>query len=108
MQQQNPDWTILSTHGMVLTHIAANPDRTLRELSDALGLTERWVGRVVKDLQDADMLRVERRGLRNHYQVNPDAHFRHPTLAHIPLAHIIEAVVSELKRDDDTSTTRQP
>ncbi len=96
MQYTKPDWTILSSHGMVLFHIAANPDITLRELSDTLGLTERWIAHIVKDLAAADMLRVQRRGLRNYYEVNPDARFRHPTLAHIPLSRIITAVAPEL------------
>ncbi len=104
MQQTSPNWTLLSSHGMVLLHIAANPNVTLRELSDALGLTERWVGRIVKDLVEANMLQVERRGLRNHYHVDPDAHFRHPTLAHIPLRRIIDALVPELKQEDDDPT----
>ncbi len=108
MQPTSPTWSLLSSHGLVLFHIAANPNQTLRQLSDTLGLTEYWVGQIVKDLAAAEMLRVERRGLRNHYQVNPDAHFRHPTLAHIPLAQLLACVVSELKQEDDQPTARQP
>ncbi len=101
MRHAKPKWTILSSHGMVLLHIAANPHVTLRELSDTLGLSERWIGRIVKDLVAADMLRVERRGLHNCYTVNPNAPFRHPTLAHIPLSRIIEALVPEMEQQDE-------
>jgi len=97
LQQTRPEWMVVSSHGMVLLHIAANPQITLRQLSDALGLSQRWAGRIVKDLAEANMLYVERRGLRNQYQVNPNANFRHPTLSHIPLARIIDAVVPEIK-----------
>ncbi len=97
MQHTNPNWTIFSYHGMVLFHVAANPDVTLRELSHRLGITERHVFRIVKDLAAADMLLIQRRGRRNVYVVNPEAHLRHPTLAHIPLRCIIQAVVPALE-----------
>ncbi len=106
MSNQNPDWTLISSHGMVLLHIAANPHITIRQLSDALGLSERWIARIVKDLSAADMLRVERRGLQNHYNVNAEAHFRHPTLAHIPLRRIIAAVVPEIQQVSSNQTDR--
>ncbi len=86
---------VLSNHGMVLFHLAANPQLTQRELSDALGITERRVAQIVKDLATADMIRIERRGSRNYYEVNPDAPLRHPTLAHIPLRRIIAALLPE-------------
>ena len=86
------EWTILSNHGMVLLHLAANPDLTQRELAYALGITENRVGTIVKDLEGAGMVRVERGGWRNSYRVNPEAHLRHPTLSHIPLGRLIDAV----------------
>ena len=104
MQQTKPKWTLLSSHGMVLLHIVANPNITLRQLSHSLGLTERWIGRIVNDLAQANMLHVERRGLRNYYQVNPEAPLRHPTLSHIPLRRIIDAVVPEIRQEDDEPT----
>ncbi len=106
MPKQNPEWTILSSHGMVLLHIAATPQITLRELSDTVDLSERWISQIVKDLSEAGMLHVERRGLHNHYAVNPDAHLRHPTLAHIPLRRIITAVVPEIQQASTNQTDR--
>ncbi len=81
MHQTHREWTILSNHGLVLFHIAANPNTTQRELSATLEITERQVGRIVQDLAAAGMLQIQRRGRRNSYIVNPNAHFRHPTLA---------------------------
>ena len=103
MQQRYDDWTIFSSHGMVLFHFAANPNSTQRQLSHLLGLTERQIGRIVKDLAGADILYVQRVGRRNTYIVNPQAHLRHPTLAHIPLQRIIAAVVPELKQHVEVS-----
>ncbi len=89
-------WTILSNHGMVLLHLAANPDLTQRELAAALGITETRVGTIVRDLEEAGMVRVDRGGWRNSYRVNPEARLRHPTLSHIPLRRLIDAVTPRL------------
>ena len=87
-------WTIFSSHGHVLFYLAANPDATLRAAADALGLTERRVASIVRDLVEAGMVRGERQGRRNHYTVDPDARLRHPTLAHVTLGRIIAAVAA--------------
>jgi hypothetical protein len=90
------EWTIFSAHGLVLFCLAGAPDLTIREASDALGLTERHVTRIIQELEGAGMLIVTRgaRGRRNTYAVNPHVSLRHPTLAHIPLGRIIEAMAS--------------
>ncbi len=91
---------VFSSHGMVLFFVAANPSATLRAISDNLGITERQVARIVKDLAEAEMISVERRGVRNAYTVNPEARLRHPTLAHVPLGPIISALMSVRKSTD--------
>lgn len=87
-----PPWTIFSSHGMVLFFVAANPDATLRTTAVALGLTERRVSGIVKDLASVGMVRVERRWRRNHYILNPEARLRHSTLSHISLGRIAAAL----------------
>ena len=62
----------------------------MKEIGEALGLTERRVAEVVGDLAEADMLRKTKVGRRNVYSVNPDATFRHPTLSHVSLGKFIE------------------
>lgn len=96
MRVPEKSWTLFSNHGMVLFYLAANPDSTMRDLSDALGITERQIARIVKNLADAEMLWVQRRGRRNFYSVNPSAHFRHPALAHFPLRQVIETLSQAL------------
>jgi DNA-binding transcriptional regulator GbsR (MarR family) len=82
----------MATHGVVLFYIAANDDSTMREMSEALGITERRIAQVVRDLSDAELLSVRKDGRRNSYSVNLDAHFRHPTLSHIKLARFVDAL----------------
>ena len=94
VNERRPDWTVFSNHGMVLFYVATNPDATLRQVSDALGITERQVSRIVGHLEAAGMIRVQREGRRNSYAFNPEACLRHPTLAHVPLGPIIAAIAS--------------
>ena len=88
------NWNLMATHGVVLFFIAANPDATMRHMSESLNLTERRIAQVVRDLSDADLLTVKRTGRRNSYTVNPEANFRHPTLSHIRLGHFVKMLSS--------------
>jgi DNA-binding transcriptional regulator GbsR (MarR family) len=82
----------MSTHGVVLFYIAAQPDSTMRQMSEALGITERRIAQVVRDLADAHLLVVTKDGRRNSYSANLDANFRHPTLSHVKLKRLVEVL----------------
>jgi DNA-binding IscR family transcriptional regulator len=86
------NWNLMATHGILLFYIAANPDSTMRQMSESLSLTERRIAQVVRDLAEAGYLTVTRTGRRNSYAVNPEAPFRHPTLSHVKLGRVVEAV----------------
>jgi DNA-binding MarR family transcriptional regulator len=90
-------WSLLSHHGLVLFEIAASPDITIREISDTLGITERHVSRIVRDLQDGGIVAVRRVGRRNEYALSQDARFRHPRLAHVELRQIVEMLVPQMR-----------
>ena len=63
-------WSLMETHGVVLFHVAAHPDITMRKMSEDLDLTERRISQVIKDLAVAGMLSVTRTGRRNTYAIN--------------------------------------
>jgi len=64
------EWTLLSTHGLVLLSVADKPEVTTREMADDLGMTERTVQRAVSDLDSAGYIKRKRVGRRNRYDVN--------------------------------------
>jgi hypothetical protein len=70
-------WTLLTGHGHVLVEIARNPDARIRDISPAVGLTERTVQAIVADLEAAGYLTRTRIGRRTRYTVNPNSPFRH-------------------------------
>ena len=88
-------WYLISTHGVVLLHVARQPGSTLREMSEALGLTERRISQIVQELSEAGYLSIERVGRRSVYTINQDANMRHPTLMHVKLRDVIDLLISE-------------
>ncbi|HEX3959055.1 MAG TPA: helix-turn-helix domain-containing protein [Trebonia sp.] len=70
-------WTLLTGHGHVLVEIARNPEARVRDISPAVGLTERSVQAIVADLEAGGYLTRTRTGRRVVYTVNRDGLFRH-------------------------------
>jgi DNA-binding Lrp family transcriptional regulator len=70
-------WTLLTGHGHVLVEIARDPEARIRDISTAVGLTERTVQAIVTDLETAGYLTRTRTGRRTKYSVNYDSLFRH-------------------------------
>lgn len=66
------DWNFLTNHGRALLVIAAHPEARLRDLADALGVTERTAFGLVSDLAEADYVVKEKEGRRNRYRVRTD------------------------------------
>jgi DeoR/GlpR family transcriptional regulator of sugar metabolism len=65
-------WSFLTNHAQVLIRLAEDPDIRLRELADAVGITERAAHRIVTDLAAAGYVTRTRTGRRNHYSVRHD------------------------------------
>ena len=74
-------WTFLTNHAHVLLAIAREPTARLRDVADAVGITERAAQAIVADLEAGGYLQRERVGRRNQYTVNPAGRFRHPAEA---------------------------
>jgi DNA-binding Lrp family transcriptional regulator len=72
------EWTFLTNHAHVLLCLAADPEMRLRDVGDAVGITERAAQRIVMELEDAGYLERERVGRRNRYRLHRDQPLRHP------------------------------
>ena len=73
-------WTFLSNHGNVIVYIDEHPTARLREIAEAVGITERATHKLVSELVDEGYLTRRRVGRRNEYSVNGEQHLRHPAL----------------------------
>lgn len=73
-------WSPLTYHGQILVYLAKQPDTRQVELSRLVPVDLRTVARVIKQLVQAGVVRVEKRGRRNCYEVVMDAPLPGPLL----------------------------
>ena len=78
-RKEPPTWSFLTNHAQVLLHIAGDPGARLREIGDAIGITERATHRIVVELVDAGYISRERAGRRNRYTIQEDLPLHDPT-----------------------------
>jgi DNA-binding IclR family transcriptional regulator len=72
------EWKFLTNHAHVLLCVAHEPQIRLREIAEAVGITERAAHRIIAELEEGGYIARERRGRRNHYRFFPDAVMTHP------------------------------
>ncbi len=66
------EWSLITSHGLVLAAISRNSRRTAREIGDDVGITERRAHKIIVDLDEAGYIKRTRVGNRNVYTINPD------------------------------------
>src|SRR4051794_23014332 len=66
------DWSFLTNHARVLLCIGNDPGVRLREIADAVGITERRAFAIVNDLTAAGYVLKQREGRRNRYEIQHD------------------------------------
>lgn len=85
-------WTFLSNHGHVLVSLARDPDARMRDVADEVGITERAVQHIVRDLVEQGYLHKEKVGRRNRYAVVRRAHLRHELESEVTLGEFLDLV----------------
>jgi predicted transcriptional regulator len=71
-EEGTPRWSFLTNHAQVLLCIAHDPGVRLREIGEAVGITERAAHRIVVELAAAGYISRTRKGRRNHYTINSE------------------------------------
>lgn len=71
-------WRFVTNHAHVLSCIASNPDARVRDIANTVGITERTVGQIIGQLEEAGYITRTRVGRRNQYVVHGDLPMRHP------------------------------
>jgi predicted transcriptional regulator len=94
------EWTYLSNHGHVLVCLARDPDVRMRDVADAVGITERAVQQIVHDLVSEHYVEKEKLGRRNRYRVVRSAHFRHELEADVSLGSFVDLVLGRRPSTD--------
>ena len=99
-------WRFVSNHAHVLSCIAANPDARLRDIAQTVGITERTVGQIISQLEDAGYVTKTRVGRRNQYQVHSELPLRHPEHQQ----HTVDELIQFLQApsEDGAGPTKRP
>ena len=70
------DWTFITNHGLVLAIIAKNPEKTAREISGDVGITERTIHKIIINLEQEGYIERVKVGRQNTYRIHPDVPIR--------------------------------
>jgi len=85
-------WTFFTNHTHVLVYLAMNGSTPLKDVADAIGITERAVQRIVKELEDSGVLTAKKIGRNNHYELHLDVALRHPLEKHCTIGQILSVI----------------
>ena len=87
------DWTFFSNYGHVLVCLARNREARLRDVASEVGITERAVQKIVRDMQDAGVITVSKQGRCNRYRINRRKALRHSLESHCSVGKLLNLVV---------------
>jgi DNA-binding transcriptional ArsR family regulator len=73
-----PRWNLLTNHAHVLLCVAHDPGIRVRDIADAVGITERAAHRILSELVEEGYVKRERDGRRNRYEVRHELPLPHP------------------------------
>ena len=88
-------WTFLSSHGRVFEYIATYKEQSIEVMSRQLGITQRAVFTIIKDLEQEGYITKKKVGRCNQYEIHPDLPMRHP----LHRNRVVGEILSGLKRE---------
>src|SRR5512138_3318645 len=86
--------TCLSNQLSLLMLLAIRGEVTTRELALSLGITERAVHRILRDLAESGFISIGKRGYRNQYTVHPEKSAGHPAFPTLTLGELLAPVLN--------------
>jgi len=86
-------WTLFSNHGHVLVCLARNNEARLRDVAADVGITERAVQKIVRELQDARFITISKHGRCNRYRINSRKALRHDLESHCTVGKLLQLLV---------------
>ena len=85
-------WTFITNHAAVLTLLNRQEHLTSREIAIALGITERSVIRIIKDLESDGYITKQKEGRKNRYTVNTALPLRRNDQREVPVYDLIQLI----------------
>jgi len=85
-------WTFITNHAAVLTLLNREEHLTSREIALALGITERSVIRIIKDLETDGYVTKRKEGRENRYTVDKDLPLRREDQQEIQVRKLLQLI----------------
>jgi DNA-binding IclR family transcriptional regulator len=85
-------WAFLTHHAQVLLVVARDPEMSVNEIAENIGITERYTYQLLSDLQRAGYIERSRNGRRNHYELSPELELGDPLIEERPLRQLLDLV----------------
>ncbi len=92
------DWTFFTNHMHALVYFAVHGDAPLKDVASSIGVTERSMQRIIKDLEESGVLTHAKVGRCNQYSLNRKAALRHPLERHCNIGQILEVILRSAKK----------
>ena len=86
------NWTFFSNYGHVLVCLSRNNKARLRDVALEVGITERAVQKIVRDMQDAGFITISKQGRCNRYRLNKRKSLRHGLESHCNVGKLLALV----------------
>ncbi len=93
-----PQWTFITSHGLVLAYIAKHPESTTRIIASAINITERTIQKIIAELQAKKYIERRRVGRNNHYHINSHNELRHDTTRDVIVGDFLKMLGWRQKR----------
>jgi DNA-binding MarR family transcriptional regulator len=85
-------WTFITNHAAVLTVLDGEEQLTSREIAISLGITERTVVRIIKDLETTGYVTKRKEGRENRYKVNKDLPLRRDDQQEVQVRTLLQLI----------------
>lgn len=85
-------WSLLTNHAFVLAHVVEHPRSTLRQIADAVGITDRAALSILRALEEDAIITRTKQGRRNRYAVDIDALMSHRSQGKYTIGELVAAL----------------
>lgn len=102
------EWTFFSNYGHVLVCLERDSEARLRDVATNVGITERAVQKIVRDLVDAGYLEVTKHGRCNRYRINKRRVLRHPLQSQCTVGQLLKVVAKPGRGQNRTAVSVAP
>lgn len=83
---------LFCSDGAALFYIARHPGCTIRDLANALVVTQRTIWSLIGNLKRGNVINIRKDGRLHHYWIKEEAPFPDPVLSHLSIGQVMQAL----------------